>query len=122
MASRGGRADLLRECLDALDDLEVAEAVLRAQMLRLQSTIRESRRFLLAGGLSTGLPELTNVTQHRAANDEALRGFEAARLRSQHAFYRLGAEDGMSAAELGRTWGVSRQLVSRVLNQRQTPK
>jgi response regulator of citrate/malate metabolism len=67
------------------------------------------------------LPELTNVTTNRAANDDALRGVESARLRAQHAFYRLGAEDGMTAAELGRAWGVSRQLVSRVLNQREAP-
>jgi DNA invertase Pin-like site-specific DNA recombinase len=82
----------------------------------LTSTIGRGRRFLEGGGVSKGLPELTNITEHRAANDDALRRFETARLRAQHAFYRLGAEDGMSAAEIGRTWGVSRQLVSRVLN------
>jgi hypothetical protein len=107
---------LVRECLDALDALESAQTALREQMRELTSTIRSSRRFLEAGGLSKQLPELTNITEHRAANSEALRRFETARLRAQHAFYRLGAEDGMSAAEIGRTWGVSRQLVSRILN------
>ncbi|MDQ1533136.1 MAG: hypothetical protein QOF28_897 [Actinomycetota bacterium] len=116
MASRVGRAALVRECLDALDALESAQTALREQMRELTSTIRSSRRFLEAGGLSKQLPELTNITEHRAANSEALRRFETARLRAQHAFYRLGAEDGMSAAEIGRTWGVSRQLVSRILN------
>jgi hypothetical protein len=107
---------LVRECLDALDDVESAQTALREQMRELTSTIRSSRRFLEAGGLSKRLPDLTNITEHRAANDDALRRFETARLRAQHAFYRLGAVDGLSAAEIGRTWGVSRQLVSRVLN------
>ena len=118
MASTVGRAELLRECLDALDELESALAALRDQMQRLQTTIRRSRRFLAAGGLSTGLSDLTNIPEHRAADEKALRDVEAARLRTQHALYRLGAEDGVSAAALGRTWGVSRQLVSRILNDR----
>lgn len=116
MASRVGRAELVRECLDALDDVESAQTALREQMRELTSTIRRARRFLEEGEQSKRLPELTNITEHRAANNEALRRFETARLRAQHAFYRLGAEDGVSAAEIGRTWGVSRQLVSRVLN------
>jgi CRP-like cAMP-binding protein len=119
MASKAGRAELQRECLDALDDLESTMAALRDQMRRLQTTLRKSRRFLEAGGAATGLSELTNVAELRAADDKALRDFEAARLRAQHALYRLGAEDGVSAAEIGRVFGVSRQLVSRILNDRE---
>jgi hypothetical protein len=111
------RSELVRECLDALDALAAAETVLRGQLGALRASAVAIHRYLDAGGRSQGLSDVIDITGQRAASGDALRGVESARVVVQHAIYRLAAADGMSAADIGRVWGVSRQLVSRVLNQ-----
>jgi hypothetical protein len=118
MPAEWDRPALLRECLDALDRLEAADAVLRDQLGNLRASVDAIRKFLEAGGTSQGMRDVINITEQRAASDEALRGVEATRVQVQHAIYRLAAADGMNAADIGRAWGVSLQLVSRVLNER----
>jgi DNA invertase Pin-like site-specific DNA recombinase len=110
------RAKARREMIAALDEVEVAQRVLREQLRAYQSQLRRTRRYFERGGTAIGLRDLMDITEARLANDDALRSLESARTRSHYALYRLAAADGMTATEIGRVWGVSRQLVSRVLN------
>jgi DNA invertase Pin-like site-specific DNA recombinase len=110
------RAELLRQALEALDGVVAAQDQVEAQMRRTRTSIRRSRHFLEAGGRAIELREVANATEQREANNAALRGLAAARVEAQHTLYRLAAADGMTAADIARAWGVSRQLVSRVLN------
>jgi hypothetical protein len=117
MRPQSERSELVRECLDALDALAAAETVLRGQLATLRASALAIHRYLDGGGRSQGLSDVIDITGQRAASGDALRGVESARVGVQHAIYRLAAADGMNAADIGRVWGVSRQLVSRVLNQ-----
>ena len=116
MTLHSDRPELVRECLDALDALAAAETSLREQLQSLRASAVAIHRYLDGGGLSQGLADVIDITGQRSASGDALRGVESGRVRVQHAIYRLAAADGMNAADIGRVWGVSRQLVSRVLN------
>jgi hypothetical protein len=116
MVPQPDRSELVRDCLAALDVVEAAESALREQLHRLDASVGALRAHLESGGTSQGMRDVIDITTQRAASDDALRGLEAARVLAQHAIYRLASADGMNAADIGRAWGVSRQLVSRVLN------
>jgi DNA-directed RNA polymerase specialized sigma24 family protein len=52
--------------------------------------------------------------EERAAVNAALAEMQQARHRSQRSLFLLAADEGFSLAEIARTWGISRQLVSRM--------
>jgi hypothetical protein len=107
-----------REYLEALDAIDEADVRLREQ-LRAYRRLRDvSRRHIERGGSAAELRDLMEIKGARSRTDQALRELASTRFRAQCALYRLAASEGMSAAEIGRSWGVSRQLVSRVLHNR----
>jgi hypothetical protein len=116
MSAKKSRKVLLQEILEALDEVDVAEAALRERLRAYRSITRRARRYFERNGTTPGFVEQERLVQERTSTTDAFDTFEAARLRVQHALYRLGEADGMNAAEIGRASGVSRQLVSRVLN------
>jgi len=115
MGSNERRAALLQELFEAFDEVEAAETALRERLRLYRSAIRKSRRHYERGGTTPELIEALDTSEDRAANTDVLQTLGAARVRAQHAVYRVAAADGMTAADIGRAWGVSRQLVSRVL-------
>jgi hypothetical protein len=117
---RHGRAR--REVLDAYDAIDRAEGRLREQLRRSRKLLEISRRHLENNGSAGSLRDLMDIKDVRGRNDAALRELNEARADAQFALYRLAAEEGMSAAEIGRTFGVSRQFVSRVLNDSRPPR
>ena len=58
------------------------------------------------------LPEV-QADSWRAAVTDAIRGFEAARHRVRLLLVAIEVEEGRSIGEVARSWGVSRQLASR---------
>ena len=112
----GSRARARKAVIDAYAAVDEAEVRLRAQ-LKVYRRMREiSRRHLEAGGSASDMRDLMDIKGVRIQNDEAIADLAAARAQAQFALYRLAAVEGMSAAEIGRTWGVSRQFASRVIN------
>jgi len=107
--------------LDAFDAIDRADARLRDQLHRYRKLREISRRHLENKGSAGSLRDLIDIKEARVRNDDALRELNEARADAQFAMYRLAAAEGMSAAEIGRTWGVSRQFVSRVLNNQRQP-
>jgi DNA invertase Pin-like site-specific DNA recombinase len=114
------RAALQQTFRDALAELDSAAQALQEHLQVYRGEIAAARAHSEAGG---SIRELTVARPEMPARStkESLRMLEAARTRTRHAMYRLAAADGMRAAEIGRTWGVSRQLVSRVINDSENP-
>ncbi|HEY5013246.1 MAG TPA: hypothetical protein VIK61_11165 [Acidimicrobiia bacterium] len=115
MDSNVGRAVLLQELLDALVEVDSAAEQLQEHLHGYRAELATARAHFAAGGSVPDLLAAKPLTAERSAK-EPVRLLEAARARGQYAMYRLAAADGMNAAEIGRAWTVSRQLVSRVLN------
>jgi transposase-like protein len=60
---------------------------------------------------------MANAAHARAATSEIIRDVQAARHRAQQAQFKLAAAEGSTMAEIARAWGVSRQLVSRMVKE-----
>jgi DNA-directed RNA polymerase specialized sigma24 family protein len=117
-----GRAQARREYLEAIDQLDEADRRLRAQLARARRLRSICRRHVTGGGTAATLKALLDVQVARNQLDGALGEILSARQRAQNAIFRLAATEGMNAAEIARTWGVSRQLVSRILNHTKQPR
>ena len=115
MAAGTNRTALLHEFLRALDEVESASQALQEHLVVYRAELARARAHLEGGGSVPELLAASPVTVERSAKEPVHR-LELARVRGQQAMYRLAAADGMNAAEIGRAWNVSRQLVSRVLN------
>jgi DNA invertase Pin-like site-specific DNA recombinase len=109
------RAELLEEFLYAWDEVYSASEALQHHLGAYREELERARRHLDAGGSVPDLLSTAPVTVKRSAKEPVHR-LEVARARAGRGMYRLAAADGMNAAEIGRAWNVSRQLVSRILN------
>ena len=115
MRINGSREVLLREFLDALDGVDSAADALQEHLRIYRSAIQDTVEYLEAGGSIPGVIAARPAGVARSAK-EPMRQLNDARTRAQHAVFRLAVVDGMNAGEIGRAWNVSRQLVSRILN------
>jgi DNA invertase Pin-like site-specific DNA recombinase len=111
-----GRTQARREYLDALDALDDADRQLRAQLGRARRNRALLRKHLANGGAAAGCGKVLDVRGATNQFDGAVGSLLAERRRAQKAMYQLSAAEGMTATEIARTWGVSRQFVSRILN------
>jgi hypothetical protein len=103
--------------LDSLTELEFALNGLQAELAEGVATITVIRAFVDRGGKVSELLETGQLQSVRREIGAALKGVERARhVRDQLLFRCLRAE-GLSAAEIGRHFGISRGLVSRLLNE-----
>jgi DNA-directed RNA polymerase specialized sigma24 family protein len=57
---------------------------------------------------------VAHVMEQRAKVNACLADMQQARHRSQRSLFLLAVDEGFSLAEIARTWGISRQLVSRM--------
>jgi hypothetical protein len=99
--------------------LEMEEAVVRTrnQLKTMESTLRRARRLVETGRPARQVAELLNAAQARAATSSIIREVQGARHRAQQAQFKLSAAEGSTMAEIARGWGVSRQLVSRMVKE-----
>ena len=79
--------------------------------------MRRARRLLDAGRPAREVAQLANAAQARAATSAIIREVQGARHRAQRAQFKLAAAEGSTMAEIARGWGVSRQLVSRMVKE-----
>jgi hypothetical protein len=110
--------ELRREYLAALKRYEEATAELRSALERADRNIHVLRSHVEQGlPLNDLIPDLEGAevrAQLSAAADE----LERARHDTQRDLYALLLAEGLTMAEIGRAFGVSRSLVSRTLHER----
>src|SRR5271166_1112624 len=95
-------------------ELVEASALLREKLQQYETTMNK-----IAGRLEKGEPGITaakgtGIPSDRRLVTEAIDNFEAARHELRLALMALGREEGASISEVGRVFGISRQLAARL--------
>jgi DNA-directed RNA polymerase specialized sigma24 family protein len=110
-----------RAYLDALDDFELAAQALEHSLRDAIDAVPELRAHMSSGAAArdvpTLLPDKFKPRPLRAELSDAIGALERARHDTQRAFFSLLVGEGMTMADIGRMVGISRSLVSRILNE-----
>ncbi len=93
--------------MDALRGAEEARAVVR--------------RHLAQGGTVSDVEKFLEPEPLRASLSDAITELERARHETQRLMFRLLHSEGRTMTDIGRTYGISRQLVSRLVNEPDPP-
>ena len=110
----GALRDSYLEHLELFAD--VANAVHRV-LNESASALIVIRNHLRDGGRVSDFSDLMNPAPMRAALSSALTDFERTRHESQRRMFLLLRAEGKTPAEIARIFGISRQLVSRIINE-----
>jgi hypothetical protein len=100
----------LKELLDAL-----AEA--RDEIRRSEQGIRRTLRKVERGERLAVVVISDEPSESRQSFDDAMEALTALRHRARSLIFALAVEEGLSIGEVGRTWGISRQLASRYVRE-----
>jgi hypothetical protein len=113
------RIELLRaESIESLRGLQETVVRMRRQLRSMETVgLRQALRLLEAGRPAHQIATTVDVAGHRNAVSALMREIQAARHRAQRAQFKLAAAEGTSMADIARAWGVSRQLVSRMVKE-----
>ena len=105
--------DLKVSAAEGIEQLIGATSVLRSELNsheaifnRLLDEVRVDRKI-------TGVLPAIHADTWRSAVTDAIRGFEAARHRVRLLLVAIEVQEGLSIGEVAKSWGVSRQLASR---------
>jgi len=111
-------AEQLREdYIEHLTTIETAYGALRDALDRGTGAMRVVAEHVHRGGRASDFKGLIEPGPLRANLSTAMTDFERARHRGQQLFFRLLISEGMTMADIARAWGISRQLVSRLVNE-----
>ncbi len=97
----------------ALERLLQADEEVRRRIRANEVHIRRQIRELEKGSTIAELMENTGASASRQSVNEGLEALTVARHEMRLAVTAAGLSEGMSIGDLGRAWGVSRQLASR---------
>lgn len=112
------RMELLREeSIVSMRELEESIVRMRNQLKWLETALRRSRRMLESGRLAGEMATTADLAGGRRATSVLMHDIQAARHRAQRAQFQLAAAEGSNMADIARVWGVSRQLVSRMVKE-----
>jgi len=106
-------AHLRRTAADGIEELIGATSVLRSELNAHEATCRKVLDEVRVDHEITGVLPQVRADTWRSAVTDALRGFEAARHRVRLLLVAIEVEEGRTIGEVARSWGVSRQLASR---------
>jgi hypothetical protein len=104
-----------------LDLLLESAATLRTELRDFETALRQVRRHLARGGAATDLRNALDIVTARETLTRAAGVFQAIRHTSRISIFRVQAAEGMSVGAIARDWGLSRQLVSRMLKHPDPP-
>jgi len=110
-------AVLREDASRTLKEMEEAIIRTRSQLKFMENLMRRVRKMIESGRSATEVATLANAAQARGATSDIIREVQAARHRAQQAQFKLAAAEGSTMAEIARGWGVSRQLVSRMVKE-----
>jgi hypothetical protein len=100
-----------------LDSLLASAAALRVELRGFEAALRRVRGHLARGHSAVDLEKVLDITEAREALTRAASDFQLQRHVSRLSVFRVQAADGMSIGAIARSWGLSRQLVSRMLRE-----
>lgn len=107
---------LRAQALAALDEFIQATADARDDLSSFQAALEKNRTFLGEGGRAADMPALFDIPTLRSSLTDVLERVEQTRMASRRTLWRLQISEGKSIADIARSWGLSRQLVSRALS------
>ncbi len=96
----------------------IEELISSTVLLRRQLVAHEAVCRRVVSGVEEGVPvacllEDIRADSWRSVLTEAIKGFEVARHRVRLLMVAIAVDEGMSITDMARSWGVSRQLASR---------
>ena len=103
--------------LAAVDAVESASERTIAALVAAREARDLSRANIAAGRPMTDLERMIEPQSLRASVSDALTELERTRHDAQRLLFQLLHTEGQTMADIGRTWGISRQLVSRLVNE-----
>ena len=109
--------DLRADAISELDLLAESASTLRNELRDFEVSIKKSRRHLEKGGLATEMRKVVDVSVARERLMRAADAFQTNRHNSRLAAFRMQIAEGLSVGAVAREWGLSRQLVSRMLKE-----
>lgn len=107
---------LREQAIAALDEFIQATADARDDLSSFQTALEKNRTYLSEGGPAADVPALFDIPSLRSSLTDGLERVEQARMASRRTLWRLQISEGKSIADIARSWGLSRQLVSRALS------
>jgi DNA-directed RNA polymerase specialized sigma24 family protein len=110
-------AELRRAYLEELDTLQEAQRRVQLALDNSTAALEVAREHVKRDGNVSDFAGLLQPAPLRATLSGALTDFEQSRHRAQRILFRLLHYEGMSMSEIARSWGISRQLVSRFINE-----
>jgi len=105
------------EAIRSIGEMEEAILATRNQLKVMETVMRRGRKMLESGRSASEVASVNHAAEARAATSEIIRRVQGARHRAQQAQFKLAAAEGATMAEIARGWGVSRQLVSRMVKE-----
>jgi len=105
------------EAIRSIGEMEEAILATRNQLRVMETVMRRGRKMLESGRGASEVASVNHAAEARAATSEIIRRVQGARHRAQQAQFKLAAAEGATMAEIARGWGVSRQLVSRMVKE-----
>ncbi len=109
----GSAHDLKLSAADGIEELIGATAILRSELNGHEVICRRLLNEVRVDHDMTGVLPDIHADSWRSAVTDAIRGFEAARHRVRLLLVAIEIEEGLSIGEVAKSWGVSRQLASR---------
>jgi len=110
--------DTLRaEVVGELDLLVDAAATLRNELRGFEGAIKKARRHLEKGGSAANMRSVVDVSAARVHLSQVAETFQTHRHNARLAVFRMQIAEGLSLGAIAREWGLSRQLVSRMLKE-----
>jgi len=106
-----------RELLETLRSLNDSSQRVHQALNDAAAAFIVVRDHLLKGGRASDFVGLLQPATLRQELSASLTELEQKRHRSQKLLFRLLCAEGMSMSDIGRNWGLSRQLVSRLVNE-----
>ena len=116
-ASRWDTDALRADYLAALEALGDSSQSVHQALDGAASALSVLRDHVRGGGAASDLVDMIDPVPLRGALSAALTELERARHRSQKLLFRMLFAEGTNMSDIARYWGISRQLVSRLINE-----
>jgi DNA-directed RNA polymerase specialized sigma24 family protein len=108
---------LERQATSSMKQLLDALAEAREEIRRSEQGIRRTLKKVERGEALTAVVIGDVPSEARQSFDDAMEALTALRHRTRSLVFALAVEEGLSIGEVGRTWGISRQLASRYVRE-----